>query len=90
MLWKAGYLLLQACKCGIHSGGEARGSRVQKHKLLQDVETKWKSTYDMISRVMEQQASICATFIEQKRIDLLQKDKELRLLEGAMVVLKTI
>ena len=61
---------------------------VQKHKLLQDVETRWNSTYDMISRVMEQQAPICAALIEQKRMDLLPKDNELRLLEEVIVVLK--
>ena len=42
----------------------------------------------MISRVMEQQAPICAALIEQKRMDLLPKDNELRLLEKVIVVLK--
>ena len=52
-----------------------------KHKLLQEVDTRWNSTYDMIERVMEQQVPICATLIEMKRMDLIPKDTECRLLE---------
>ena len=59
-----------------------------KHKLLKDVETRWNSTYDMVERVMEQQEPICATLIEQKRLDLLPKDTEFRLLEEVLKVLK--
>ena len=61
---------------------------MKKHKLLQDVETRWNSTYDMIQRVMEQQAAICAALLEQKRMDLLPKDNELKLLEDIIDVLK--
>ena len=58
------------------------------HKLLQDVETRWNSTYDMVERIMEQQAPICATLVEQKRLDLLPKDAEFSLLEEVLMVLK--
>ena len=58
------------------------------HKLLQDVDTRWNSTYDMIEHVMEQQAPICATLIEMKRMDLLPKDTEFRVLEEMLKVLK--
>ena len=61
---------------------------VKKHKLLQDVETRWNSTFDMVSRVIEQQAPICATLLDQKRMDLLPKDSEFKLLEELIVVLK--
>ena len=44
---------------------EALGTK--KHKLLQDVNTRWNSTLDMISQVLEQQGPICATLVEQKR-----------------------
>ena len=59
-----------------------------KHKLIQEVDTRWNSTYDMVERVMEQQVPICATLIEMKRMDLLPKDTECRLLEGVLKVLK--
>ena len=39
----------------------------------------------MISRV---QAPICAALLEQKRMDLLPKDEEFKLLEEIVVVLK--
>ena len=42
----------------------------------------------MVERVMEQQVPICATLIEMKRMDLLPKDTECRLLEGVWKVLK--
>ena len=42
----------------------------------------------MVSRVIEQQAPICATLLDQKRIDLLPKDSEFKLLEELIVVLK--
>ena len=59
-----------------------------KHKLLQEVDTRWNSTYDMIERVMEQQVPVCAALIEMKRMDLLPKDTECRLLEEMLQVLK--
>ena len=37
---------------------------------------------------MEQQAPICATLVEQKRLDLLPKDAEFSLLEEVLKVLK--
>lgn len=59
-----------------------------QHKLLQDVETRWSSTYDMVRRVMEQQAPVCATLMEMKRMDLLPTDGEFSLLEEVLRVLK--
>ena len=70
----------------LSSKQDALGS--PKHKLLKDVETRWNSTYDMVERVMEQQEPICATLIEQKRLDLLPKDTEFHLLEEVLKVLK--
>lgn len=61
---------------------------VFKHKLLNDVETRWNSTYDMIVRALEQQAPICATLAEHKRMDLLLKDNEVKLIEEAASILK--
>ena len=59
-----------------------------KHKLLQDVDTRWNSTYDMVQRVLEQQSPICATLVDQKRLDLLPKDAEFHILEELVQVLK--
>ena len=42
----------------------------------------------MLDRVMEQQAPICATLVEVKRMDLLPKDREFSLLEDVLKVLK--
>ena len=61
---------------------------MKKHKLLQDIETRWNSTFDMISCVNEQQAPICATLLKQKRMDVLPKDNELTLLEEVISLLK--
>ena len=67
---------------------EALGTK--QHKLLQDVETRWNTMYDMICHVMEQQAPMRATLVQQKRMDLLPKNDEFQLLEELMVVLKSL
>ena len=41
-----------------------------EHALLQDVCTQWNSTFDMMGRLLEQQAAVCAAVIELKRMDL--------------------
>ncbi|XP_065918736.1 E3 SUMO-protein ligase ZBED1-like [Dysidea avara] len=58
------------------------------HSLLQDVETRWNSTLDMIERVLEQQSAICATLIDQKRLDLMPQDSEFKILEGVATIIK--
>ena len=42
----------------------------------------------MVDCVVEQQAPICATLVEVKRMDLLPKDGEFSLLEAVLKVLK--
>ncbi len=61
---------------------------IEKHKLLNDVDTRWNSTYDMVQRVLEQQSPICSSLVDQKRLDLLPKDAELHILEELVQVLK--
>ena len=34
---------------------------LDKHKFLQEVDTHWNSTFDMVQRVLEQQSPICST-----------------------------
>ena len=59
-----------------------------KHKFIQDEETRWNSTLDMISRILEQQAALCATLAEVKKMDLLPTACEFKLLEDLVEVLK--
>ena len=59
-----------------------------EHALLQDVCTQWNSTFDMMGRLLEQQAAVCAAVIELKRMDLLLSGDDLKLVENVIEVLK--
>ena len=69
-------------------GEKQQALGLPSHALIQEVETRWNSTLDMIERVLEQQSAICATLIDQKRLDLMPQDSEFKILEEITKVIK--
>ncbi len=65
-----------------------RALSVSEHNLIQDVVTRWNSTFDMIERILEQQTPICAALVDLKRMDLLPRDEEFLLCEALVQVLQ--
>ncbi|KAK6196376.1 hypothetical protein SNE40_001613 [Patella caerulea] len=55
-----------------------------KHRLKQDVCTRWNSALDMLDRVLEQQAAIVASLLEK---DLRSRDKDINTLSEADITL---
>ena len=58
-----------------------------KHALVQDIVTRWNSTFNMVERICEQ-AAICASLMEQKRLDLMLNDADITIAESILEVLK--
>ena len=64
---------------------------IPQHKLKADVSTRWGSTYEMVSRIIEQQQAICAVLAEdRKNWYNMPKDEELRVLEIIKYVLGNV
>ena len=63
--------------------------KLPKRKLVQDVDTRWNSTYDMIQSVLEQQLPISAVLMEgpSKLKDLSLESKHVTLLESLVDIL---
>ena len=59
-----------------------------QHSMIQDVETRWNSTYNMLERICEQQASICASLVDLKRVDLMLQDGDVKIMEKLVEILK--
>ena len=64
-----------------------------EHKLIQDVSTRWNSTYDMLMRVLEQQQAISAVLLESRKgsyRDLIPSSTQLSDMESVAGVLKPL
>ena len=59
-----------------------------EHSLIQDVETMWNSTYRMMERICEQQASVCAALVDLKRVDLMLQGDDIKIMEKMIDILK--
>ena len=62
-----------------------------KHKslcLIQEVATRWNSSYYMAERILSQQQPICATLIEIRKGELMPTDAEFKTLEYFVEVMK--
>ena len=62
----------------------------KQHSLINDVVTRWNSSYYMIQRVLEQQQPLCATILELKKGDLMSTDVEFSNMEMFVQVMKSI
>ena len=60
------------------------------HSIIQDVATRWNSSYYMISRIMEQQQPICATLLEIQKTNLMPSDQDFKTMEDFVAVMKPL
>ena len=58
--------------------------------LVQDVSTRWNSSYHIVERFIKLQQSVCAALIELQRQDLMPHDNEVTTMEVYEAVMKPI
>ena len=63
---------------------------LKQQSLIQDVATRWNSSYYMIARVVEQQQPLCAALLEVKRTGLFPSDEEIAAMDVYMDVMKPL
>ena len=61
-----------------------------QHSLIQEVSTRWNSSYYMMERIIKQQQPICATLLEIKRGDLMPSEVEFAAMESFIKILKPL
>ena len=63
---------------------------VNEHRLINDCVTRWGSTYDMLTRFIEQQQAICAVLLDSRADrQLMPTDEEISIVEELIVILKS-
>ena len=61
-----------------------------QHNLIQEVTTRWNSTYYMVERIVEQQQPLCAALLELRKGDLMPSDREFTIMEAYLSVMKPL
>ena len=61
-----------------------------QHSLIQEVSTRWNSSYYMMERIIMQQQPICATLLEIKGGDLMPSEEEFAAMESFIKILKLL
>ena len=63
---------------------------VPPHRLIQEVSTRWNSSFYMVERIVEQQQPLCATLFELRKGDLMPTDNEFSTMETYLSVMKPL
>ena len=63
--------------------------QLPNHQLIQHCPTRWGSTLNMLERLAEQQAAICAVLMEGKSRHLMPENQEWTVIEELITILKT-
>ena len=58
--------------------------------LVQEVSTRWNSSYYMVERILNQQQPLCATLLELKKGDLMPSDNEFTVMESYIKIMKPL
>lgn len=62
----------------------------KEHTVIQDVATRWNSSYYMASHILEQQQPLCATLLEVRKTEFMPSDSEFQTLEEFVSVMKPL
>ena len=92
--------LSRCCRLVSHFNHSAKSAYLLKQKqeilnhrtlnLIQDLATRWNSSYYMVSRIIDQQQPLCAALLELKRTDLMPSDTELSTMETYVDIMRPL